>query len=137
MTEQDLTPKSKQEVKSTEKTTEQTRPGRYFLPDVDIAEDEDGLWLWADLPGVDKNSLSIDLSDDVLTLQGDVSLKDYDGLQPVYTEYNVGHFQRRFALPDAGRWDRDKISARLADGVLELRLPKAERAKPRRIDVTA
>jgi len=128
---QDLTPKSKQEVKS----TEQTRPGRYFLPDVDIAEDEEGLWLWADLPGVDKDSVSIDLSEDVLTLQGNVSLKEYEGLQPVYTEYNVGPFQRRFALPDAGRWDRDRISARLADGVLELRLPKAERAKPRRIDV--
>jgi HSP20 family molecular chaperone IbpA len=128
---QDLTAKTKQEVKD----AEQTRPGRFFVPDVDIAEDERGLRLWVDMPGVDKDRVSVDLHDDVLTISGEVDPKAYEGLTPVYIEYNVGPFRRRFTLADGGRYDREKIAARIADGVLELTLPTAERAKPRRIDV--
>jgi len=131
MTAQELTPKEKQELQEPTKT----RPGRYYVPDVDIYEDENTLWLWADMPGVGQEKVSIDLHDNVLTLQGEVLLDDYKGLTPVYTEYNVGHYSRRFTLSEDIQIDRDRIIARMSDGVLELQVPKIERAKPRRITV--
>lgn len=127
----ELTPKEKQELTD----REQTRPGRTYVPDVDIREDEQALWLWADMPGVDQSSVEVELHDNVLRLEGQVSTKDYDGLSPIYTEYNVGNYLRRFTLASGERFDRDNVSARLVNGVLEVRLPKAEKAKPRRIDV--
>ena len=131
MTAQELTPKEKQELQEPTKT----RPGRYYVPDVDIYEDENTLWLWADMPGVAQEKVSIDLHDNVLTLQGEVLLDDYKGLTPVYTEYNVGHYSRRFTLSGDIQIDLDRITARMSDGVLELQVPKVERAKPRRITV--
>jgi len=131
MTAQELTPKEKQELQEPTKT----RPGRYYVPDVDIYEDENTLWLWADMPGVGQEKVSIDLHDNVLTLQGEVLLDDYKGLTPVYTEYNVGHYSRRFTLSGDIQIDLDRITARMSDGVLELQVPKVERAKPRRITV--
>jgi len=132
MTAQELARKEKQELKDQTKT----RPGRYYVPDVDIYEDDRTMWLWADMPGVSQDKVSVNLDENVLTLQGEVSLDDYRDLRPVYTEYNVGHFSRRFTLPEDSTFDRDSISARMSDGVLELKLPKAERAKPRKITVT-
>jgi len=77
----ELTPKEKQELTD----REQTRPGRTYVPDVDIREDEQALWLWADMPGVDQSSVEVELHDNVLRLEGQVSTKDYDGLSPIYT----------------------------------------------------
>jgi HSP20 family protein len=128
-----LAPKAKQEVAE----PESTRPGRYYVPEVDIFEDEHALWLWADMPGVDQERVHVELDKDLLTLRGEVTLDDYRGLTPVYTEYNVGHYFRRFGMRDAATFDRDRISARMVNGVLELQLPKAEPAKPRRIPVSA
>jgi len=132
MTTQELTPKDKQELQE----KEQTRPGRTFVPDVDIREDDEALWLWADMPGVSQDQVDVELHDNVLRLEGRVLLADYEGLAPLYTEYNVGNYLRRFTLSSAQHFDRDKISARLVNGVLEVKLPKAEKAKPRRIPVT-
>jgi HSP20 family molecular chaperone IbpA len=70
-----------------------------------------------------------------LTIQGEVSLKPYQGLTPLYTEYRVGNFLRRFTLPQGYQYDPEHIAAKLVDGVLEVRIPKAERAKPRRVPV--
>lgn len=127
----ELTPKDKQEVQG----NEQVRPGRYYVPEVDICEDADGLWLRADMPGVDPDKVSVQLEDGVLTIQGEVSLKPYEGLTPIYTEYRVGNFLRRFTLPQGYQYDPEHISAKLVDGVLEVRIPKAEQAKPRRVPV--
>jgi HSP20 family protein len=132
MSTQELRPKDKQELNE----KEQTRPGRYYIPEVDIFEDENELCLRADLPGVDQENVEVELRDDTLTLHGQVKLADYDGLSPVHTEYNVGHYLRRFTLADAASFDAEKITAHMADGVLELHLPKAERAKRRRIPIT-
>jgi HSP20 family protein len=132
MTTQELAPKEKQELQD----KEPTRPGRTFVPDVDIREDEHGLWLWADMPGVGPEDVEVELHDNVLRIEGRVSLQDYQGLTPIYTEYNVGNYLRRFTLAHAEHFDRDKISARLVNGVLEVKLPKAEKAKPRRIPVS-
>jgi HSP20 family protein len=133
MTTQQLTPKDKQELQE----KEHTRPGRAYVPDVDIREDEHALWLWADVPGVTQDDVEVELHDNVLRIEGRVSTQDYDGLTPVYTEYNVGNYVRRFTLTRAQEFDRDHISARLVNGVLEVKLPKAEKAKPRRIPVSA
>jgi HSP20 family protein len=133
MTDRELAPKEKQELKE----QEQTRPGRYYVPEVEIFEDEQALYLSADMPGVDFESVEVELNDDVLTLQGRVSLSAYEGLRPLYTEYNVGHYLRRFTLSDGSRFDRDAITARVVNGVLDIRLPRSEKTKPRRISVTA
>jgi HSP20 family protein len=130
---QELTPKAKQEAEARERA----RAGRYYVPDVDICEGTDALHLWADMPGVASDQVTVHLADDTLHLEGRVSLDEYTGVKPIYTEYNVGDYVRRFTLPDASHYDRDGITAKLVNGVLEVRLPKAEKAKPRRIPVTS
>ena len=112
---------------------EGTRPGRTIVPDVDIWEADDALWLRADLPGVDENSIDVSLDDGKLSIEGRVAVEDYENLSPVYTEYTVGNYARSFHLSDA--IDADKIRAKLADGVLELELPKAERLRRREIPI--
>ena len=133
MTDQELALSQKKEVSG----QEQTLAGRSFVPEVDIYEDADGLWLWADMPGVKSADVSVELDDDTLSLEGKVSLDGYKGLAPEYTEYNVGHFVRRFTVPRSASLDHDKIAAKVVDGVLEVRLPKAEKAKPRRVQVSS
>jgi HSP20 family protein len=133
MTTQELTPKEKQELNE----KEHLRPGRTYVPEVDIREDDQALWLWADMPGVTPDQVEVELHDDVLRLEGRVATQDYDGLTPIYTEYNVGNYLRRFTLSNAQYFDRDQISARLENGVLSVKLPKAEQAKPRRIPVSS
>lgn len=129
--EQEIATKEKQQVQG----TEQTRPGRYFIPDVDIAENDDCLRLWADMPGVSEKDVDVTLKDGVLTITGMVSTAAYDKLAPLYTEYNVGNYIRQFTLNEDV--DESGIKARMKNGVLEVELPKREQAKPRRIAVTA
>jgi HSP20 family molecular chaperone IbpA len=99
---------------------------------VDICETNDGLWLWADLPGVDENSVDVQVDRNVLTIEGRVP-ESQATQAAAYGEYDVGGFQRKFRL--SNEIDTDRIEARMRDGVLELRLPKAEHAKRRRIEV--
>jgi HSP20 family protein len=127
-----MTPKEKQEVA---KPQEQTRPGRYFVPDVNIYEFDESLKLWADMPGVREKDVEVTLKDGVLTIHGRVATEMYNGLRPIYTEYNVGNYYREFALHES--IDESKIRATMRNGVLELELPKREEAKPRRIEVRA
>jgi HSP20 family protein len=129
---QELTRKEKKELEG----AEQVRPGRYYVPDVDIFETADALWLWADVPGADPGKVSVELNNDVLTLQAEVGTADYEGLSPAYIEYNVGNYRRQFTVPNGGQFDRNGITARLVDGVLEVKLPKAEAVKPRKIPVS-
>jgi HSP20 family protein len=129
MPEKELTPKGKHEIQG----EEQTRPGRTYVPDVDICETADSLWLWADMPGVDEKSVEVNLAEGVLSIEGAVSLAEYENLAPVYTEYNIGNYLRRFTVSED--IDVDGIKARMTDGVLELELPKGARAKPRRINI--
>jgi HSP20 family molecular chaperone IbpA len=113
---------------------EQTRAGRSYVPKVDIAESSDALWLWADMPGVDERSVHVSLEKGILSIEGNVSLEEYQSLTPVYTEYNVGNFVRTFRLSDD--IDTEAIQAKMTQGVLQLKLPKGERARPQRIEVT-
>lgn len=73
------------------------------------------------------------LESDVLRIEGRIDFSKYEGLEPVYAEYNVGHYARAFTLSD--KIDQDGISADLADGVLTLTLKKAKAALPRRIEI--
>lgn len=130
MANQEPTAREKQELK----TAETTRPGRTYIPDVDIYETPDSLWLWAEMPGVDESSLDVRVADNTLSIEGRVALLEYDNLNPVYTEYNIGNYARRFSL--SNEIDSERIKARMTNGVLELELPKAEHAKPRRIAVS-
>jgi HSP20 family protein len=115
------------------KPQEQTRPGRYYVPDVNIYEFDGSLKLWADMPGVKEKDVTVTLKDGVLTIVGQVATDMYAGLRPLYTEYNVGNYYREFALNEDV--DESKITATLRNGVLELELPKNEKAKPRQIEV--
>jgi len=131
MTEREMSVHSKQEVQGEERT----RPGLTFVPDVDICETPDSLFLWADMPGVDEQSVEVNLAEGVLTIEGRVSLSEYENLNPIYSEYRVGNYARRFTV--SSDIDGARIKGHVKNGVLELELPKAERAKPRRIEITA
>jgi len=129
-----------QEIKTTEKhpvekPQEQTRPGRYYSPEVDIYETTDALNLRADMPGVREKDVSVTLHDGILTIMGNVATDIYTNLTPLYTEYNVGNYIREFALNED--IDESRIRAKLRNGVLDVELPKKEKAKPRRIEVQA
>jgi HSP20 family protein len=128
---QELAVREKQELAKKE---EKTVPGRYFIPPADIFETDDALTIIMEMPGVEKKDISIALEDDVLRVEGHIDFAKYHGMEPVYTEYNVGHYSRGFTL--SGKIDRDGISAQLEDGVLTLTLPKAKEAMPRRIAVS-
>lgn len=127
---QELAVREKQELAQQE---EKTIPGRYFIPAADIFETEEALTLMLEMPGVDKNNLDVQIDNDVLRVEGKIDYAAYKEVEPVYTEYNVGHYARAFALPD--KIDRQAISARVEDGVLTLTLPKAKETLPRRIAV--
>lgn len=122
--------KEKQEVAS---PAEQTRPGLVFTPDVDIFETDREISLVADMPGVDADSVTVDLREGVLTLTGDVKPWEGSDETDVLVEFEIGKYYRRFVLSDA--IDQEKIAAKLENGVLRLTLPKAEKALPRRIAV--
>ena len=123
-----------QEKREVEKQEEQTTPARSFLATADIFETESALTVVLEVPGVDKSAVDISIKDDVLTVSGRIDFSKYEGLQPIYTEYNIGNYRRSFAL--SNKIDQDKISAEMQDGVLTLILPKAEEAKPRRITIS-
>jgi HSP20 family protein len=129
-TRQELQVQQKREL---DKKEEGTVPARVFLPTADIYETDDALNVVLEMPGVEKNSVDIRVEDGVLKIDGRLDFSKYQGLQPLYTEYNVGHYSRSFRLPS--RIDQNKIAAELKDGVLSLALPKVEEAKPRTIQV--
>jgi HSP20 family molecular chaperone IbpA len=123
-----------QEKRELQKKDEPTIPARTFVPTTDIYESDQALTLVMEMPGVDKGNTDISVENDVLTVAGRVDFSKYEKLQPVYTEYNVGHYRRSFDLSPS-RVDQEKIRADMKDGVLTLTLPKAEQAKPRKIAV--
>lgn len=104
-----------------------------FVPPIDIHESPEGLVLEADLPGATEHNLLIELEDNVLSLHATVHPTVPEGARLIHEEYRVGDFQRSFILSDDV--DRDRITAELKNGVLRLLLPKADRARARRIEV--
>jgi HSP20 family protein len=131
MSPQELQVQKKRELEGKE---ESTIPARTFVPTADIYEDRDSLKVVLEMPGVEKGNVDIRVEEGVLLVEGRLDLAKYRGLQPLYTEYNIGNYARSFRLSNA--IDQDKIGAELKDGVLSLTLPKAEKAKPRTIQVS-
>jgi HSP20 family protein len=123
-----------QQKREVESKQESTMPARLFQPQTDIFETSEALTLVLEMPGVDKRSVEVKVENDVLNIEGRVDFSKYDGLQPLYTEYNVGHYARSFRL--SSKIEQEGISAELKDGVMTLVLPKAEKAKARKIKVS-
>ncbi len=119
------------EKKVLEKTEETTWAGETYEPGVDIWESEQALVLQADVPGVCKEDVEINLDNGVLTINGRVAVDDYEGLRPIYSEYNVGNYSRRFSLGEV--INQPNITADMQNGVLTVTLPKKEKAQPRKI----
>ena len=131
MAQQELQVQQKREV---EKRQESTIPSRVFLPVTDIFETDQALTVVLEMPGVSKESVEVGVENDVLTINGQIDFSKYEGLQPLYIEYNIGNYSRSFQI--SSKIDQDGIKAELKDGLLTLVLPKAEKAKPRRISLT-
>ena len=102
-------------------------------PAVDIFEDEGGITLHADMPGISKDRLNVKVEGDVLTIEGDAEIPMPEGMQPLYADIRATHYQRSFTL--GGEMDTEKVEASLKHGVLTLRIPKREEHKPKKIEV--
>lgn len=127
---------TKAENKKPEKTEfagERTVPGKYYIPKTDIAETEKNLMVTMDVPGVRKENVNITLENNNLEVDAKIDHLPYENLNPVYTEYNVGHYTRKFTVSNS--IDTTKIDAKLTDGVLTLTLPKVEKALPKKIEI--
>jgi HSP20 family molecular chaperone IbpA len=122
-----------QEKKELVSQGEKTVPARYYTPNTDIFETEDSLTVMMELPGIEKKNVDVNIEKGVLRIEGKIDSAKYEGLEPLYTEYSVGHFSRSFTLSDT--IDHRKIDAQLKDGVLTLTLNKAKEALPRKIAI--
>lgn len=115
------------------KSADPTREDAALLPPVDVLEDAAGITLYADLPGVPKDRLNLHVEADVLTIDGEVVLDAPEGMEPTHTEVGLPRYRRQFTL--SKELDAGKVKASFEHGVLTLRIPKAEHAQPRRIEV--
>jgi HSP20 family protein len=122
-----------QEKKELATKEEKTVPARYYVPTADIYETEDALTVVLEMPGVEKKDIDVKLESDVLRVEGRIDFSKYEGLEPVYSEYNVGHFARSFTV--SNKVNQDQIDAALDEGVLTLTLKKSKQALPRRIEI--
>ena len=128
----ELKVREKQEVAS---PAEQTTPGLVFTPAVDIFETDKEITLLADMPGVKADDLTIDLRDNTLTLSADIAPVENANEEEILVEYETGRYYRQFTLGEL--INQENINAALKDGVLRLRLPKVEKATPKKIVVKA
>jgi HSP20 family protein len=108
--------------------------GGLFTPPVDIEETEDAWIVEADLPGVDKKDMEVDVRDSELTITGEIKQRERKGILRRRTR-PVGHFEFRVSLP--GGADPSQVDANVNNGVLTVRIPKPEQSRPRRIEVTS
>lgn len=104
-----------------------------LMPPVDVVEDTSGITLYADLPGVSKDKLNMQIEADTLTIEGELSLDTPENLQASRAEIDLPRYRRSFAL--SKELDVEKVTAEFKQGVLKLRIPKAEHAQPRKIAI--
>ena len=115
------------------KPTQPATETQSMLPPVNVTEDSTGITLTADLPGVPKDKLALNVEADTLTIEGEVSLDMPEGMDATHAEVTLPRYRRVFTL--SKELDADKISAEFNQGVLKLRIPKAEHAQPRRVEI--
>ncbi len=118
---------------STQKASASGEPMATLRPPVDIFEDEAGITVIADLPGVSKEALNVKVDGDALTIEGDASIAAPADIEVRYSEVRTPRYRRSFTL--SRELDAEKIEAHLRDGVLKLRIPKSEAARPKRIEI--
>lgn len=116
-----------------EDTNRTQREEAALLPPVDVTEDANGITLYADLPGVSKDRLNLQVDGETLTIEGEMSLEMPQGMEATHAEVSLPRYRRVFTL--SKELDTGKLQAELKQGVLKLRIQKAEHAKPRRIAV--
>ena len=114
--------------------SELTREGRVYVPATDIYEKDDAILVRCDMPGVTQDHVDIRLDNNELEITGTQAGVTPEGYDLLISEYDTGVFRRKFGIPQL--IDRDRIRARLHNGVLDIELPKAEQAKPRKIEIT-
>lgn len=115
---------------------ESTAPAREeaaLLPPVDVIEDSTGITLYADMPGVPKDKLNLRIEGDTLSIDAEVSLAVPQGMEASHAEVQLARYRRAFTL--SKELDPGKVSAELSQGVLRVRIPKAEHAQPRRVQI--
>jgi HSP20 family protein len=114
-------------------TSQRTRQEPALWPPVDVIEDAGGITLVADMPGVPRDKLNLRVEADTLTIEGDLGIEMPQGMEANHAEVQLARYRRAFTL--SKELDADKVSAELAQGVLRVRIPKAEHAQPRKITV--
>ncbi len=124
---------STNELKKTDDSAVAGRDDRVLLPPVDVVEDTTGLTLYADMPGVSRERLNLRVEGDTLTIEGELSLPVPQDMQASHAEVQQSRYRRAFEL--SRELDAQKVAAELTQGVLRVRIPKAEHAQPRRIEV--
>lgn len=130
----ELEKRGKQAVANT--AAEQVREsGRAYVPDVDVYVSEEELAFFVDLPGVEKGKVTLEVTEnDTLVIKGACPACD-DNRRAIVRQYNSGDYYRSFQIGE--QFDREKIDVKLANGLLEVRIPKKEEAKPKRIQISA
>jgi len=128
---------SEKDIQKKENTAaaERIRNVKTFVPRVDIYETKDALFLVADMPGVDEKAVDVELEKNILTINGRAETEAVKNSSLIYSEYEVGDYERSFTLSD--EIDGDKIKATVKNGVLRLELPKAEKGKTKKIQIKA
>ena len=111
----------------------QTRREPALLPPVEVLEDANGITLYADIPGVPKENLRVEVEGETLTLEGEMVLPAIEGLEATHVELDTPRYRRIFTL--SKELDASQVNAELSNGVLKLRIPKASHAQPRKIEV--
>jgi HSP20 family protein len=127
-----MAPEEKLAKRTDAQVTRREQGPEYYQPAVDISETENELVLKYDMPGVEKGNVEITAEKNTLTVIGNVNIESFGDV--VYQETRIGNYRRQFTLPDDV--DADKISAEMNDGLLIVKIPKSEKAKPKRIKIT-
>jgi HSP20 family protein len=124
---------NKEENQSRE-VAELTHDRPVFVPATDIYEKDETIYVVCDMPGVDEKNIDVTLENDVLTLTGRQDDEVTEGLEILHQGYSTGIYKRSFTIADV--IDREKIKAKINNGVLRIELPKSEKAKPRKIKIS-
>jgi len=135
MSDSQVTTTSNQTPSTTGNSRGDERDTRAIRPFVDVVEDDTGITLLADLPGVPRDQLELKVEGDTLQIEGRVAQATPEGLEATYAEVQVPRYRRAFRL--GKEFNVEQIDANLKDGVLKLRIPKHAHAQPRRISIRA
>lgn len=126
----------KQEVATRDRADVQNQgrePELALRPAVDIFEDAEGITVLADMPGVTRDRLNVQVDKNNLLIEGDAQIDVPEGMEALYADVHATHYRRAFSL--SSELEAEKVDASLKDGVLTLRIPKRAELQPRKIEV--